>query len=121
MKRLTFAVAAALAVAALPSFAQDAVRYAQEPTASISTNAGPDGPAALSIAQQINADPTFQESKITVQPIEGGITLTGITKTYAQQRRAVEIATKEAGEGRVVNAILSPEVVMWAPPVVETE
>jgi osmotically-inducible protein OsmY len=116
MKLLVHAVAAALAAGAIPfASAQDAVQYVQEPVASVSTNTGPDGPLAEAIAQELNADASLKNSKVTVQPVEGGITLTGTTQTYEQMRRVVKVATAQAGAGRVVNAIASAEMVVPAP------
>ena len=116
MKCLSHAVAAALAAGAIPlAFGQDAVQYVQEPVASVSTTTGPDAPTALAIAQDLNADPSLKNSKVTVQPVEGGITLTGTAQTYEQMRKIVAVATARAGVEKVANAILTPEAIMPAP------
>lgn len=114
--RLSQAVAAVVTAGAIPfAFAQDAVQYVQEPVASTSTTTGADGPLAEAIAQAINADTSLKNSKITVQPVDNGITLTGVTETYEQMQRAVKIATSQAGSGKVINAIQSSQMIMPAP------
>ena len=94
--------------------------YVSEPVASNSRSDGPDGAVAAAIAQELNADPSLKNSKITVQPVDNGIILTGVAPAHAQMQRAVQVATVRAGEGKVVNAIQSEEIVIQVPPPVET-
>jgi Flp pilus assembly secretin CpaC len=86
----------------------DTPRYALTPesVASASVSGGADAGAVNSIVAALNAEPSLRGSKITVQPDNGTITLTGATRTPEQKARAVEIATQVAGEGNVVSAIL---------------
>ena len=81
--------------------------YVQEPVATVSRNTGLDGELAQDIAQEISADPSMKDAKITVQPIEDHkILLTGSAQDRSQVERAGEIAKNHAGEGLVVNTIL---------------
>ena len=80
---------------------------AADPIASTSRSDGPNGDIADRIAQGLNADTSMQGSKVTVAPDEDSITLTGVTKTRDQAKKAYEVATGIAGELRVVNAIQS--------------
>ncbi len=79
--------------------------FVQEPVASSSRTAGADGELAKSIIDALTAEDSMKGSKITVQPENGSITLTGVVPSRAQVKRAGEIATQFAGEGKVVNAI----------------
>jgi len=83
-----------------------------EPVASVSRSDA----IADAIAQELNADASLKHSKITVQPDESGVFLSGSTVTDAQARRAIQIATAHAGQGKVSSGILSSEIVLWAPP-----
>lgn len=89
----------------------------EEPVASVSRS----DDMANAIAQELNADPSLKHSKLTVQPDEGNILLTGSTLTDAQTRRAIQVATSHAGQGKVSSGILSNEIVLWAPPPQESE
>lgn len=83
-----------------------------EPVASVSRSDA----IADAIAQELNADASLKHSKITVQPDEGTVFLSGSTLTDAQARRAVQVATSHAGQGKVSSGILSSEIVLWSPP-----
>jgi len=86
---------------------------ADEPIASVSR---PDD-VANSIAQALSADASLKNTKITVQPDDNGVfLLTGATSTDAQRRKAGQIATAQAGEGKVVNALMTDEILLYAPP-----
>ena len=76
-----------------------------DPIASTSRSDGPNGEIADRIAKDLNADTSMQGSKVTVAPDDDSITLTGVTKTREQSKKAYEVATGIAGELRVVNAI----------------
>lgn len=116
--RIARAVAAAIAACGVslpyaqppaPNAARLPPNLVVEPVASVSR---PD-PTADAIAQALIADAALQGSKITVQSDEGGlILLTGVTPTWAQMRKAVDLATQHAGQGKVVNAIATEEVVV---------
>jgi hypothetical protein len=87
--------------------------FVDEPVASVSRA----DDLANAVAQALSADASLKNSKITVQPDEGGvILLTGATLTDAQRRKAAQIATTQAGEGKVVNALMTDEIVLYAPP-----
>lgn len=77
-----------------------------EPIASVSKS----DDKANAIVQAMNGDASLKGSKITVQPDQDQILLTGTALTNAQVKRASEIATQAAGEGNVVNTILAAEV-----------
>jgi hypothetical protein len=109
------ALAALLLAGAAPlvySQATPPAGLVEEPVASVSRS----DEMANAIAQELNADASMKHSKVTVQPNEGGILLTGSTLTDAQTRRALQVATAHAGEGKVSSGILSDEIVLWAPP-----
>ena len=77
--------------------------FVQEPIASASKQ----DERANAIVQAMNADASLKGSKITVQPgDDGSITLTGATMTQDQVKHAADIATQQAGEGKVINTIL---------------
>ena len=96
-----------------PAPAVPAPQYVNEPIASSSV-ANAEGPVSA-IVQQLNADTSLAGSKITVQPDGETVILTGVTRTYAQAIQASKAAASHAGEGKVVNAILTEEVVMAVP------
>lgn len=83
---------------------------ASGPVASTSRTDGPNGEIADRIAQQLNADTSMQGSKVTVAPDTDSITLTGVTKTREQAKKAYELASGIAGELRVINVIQSEDV-----------
>lgn len=96
-----------------PAPAKSAQAYVEEPVASVSRNSGPNAEAANAIMQALNADPSMKPSKITVQPEESGILLTGVTSTHAQRERAQAMAAQHAGEGKVSNALTSEEILVF--------
>lgn len=104
-----------LLIAAMLAATAATAAFAQTPgaggaDASISTGArGPGLPVATSIAQALIAEPGLKNSKITVAPEENAILLTGVTPTLASMAKAVEIATQQAGEGNVRNALVTEE------------
>lgn len=67
------------------------------------------------IMRALNDDASLKHSKITVQPDEANILLTGTTLTEAQKLRATQIATQHAGEGKIVNTIAHDENVIAVP------
>jgi hypothetical protein len=126
MKSRTSHLLAALLVGAAPlAYAQSAqttplepdrlqppAGLVSEPVASVSR----DDPVAGTIAQALNAEASLKNSKITVQPDEGGvILLTGATMSEAQKIRATEIARTHAGEDKVINTLAHDENVIWVP------
>jgi hypothetical protein len=82
-----------------------------EPIASVSKA----DDAANAIAQALTADASMQGSKITVQPEEAMVLLTGVTATEAQRVKATQIAAAQSGGKPVVNAISASEVVIQVP------
>ena len=101
----------ALAQQGTPIESQPTLNQVEEPAASVSR---PDE-LANAIAQAINADASLKGSKITVQPDDNSILLTGSTSTEAQKLRAGKIAAAHAGTLPVVNTTASSEVVIWVP------
>lgn len=80
--------------------------FVQEPIASASKQED----RADAIVQAMNADASLKGSKITVQPgDDGSILLTGATMSANQVKHAGDIATQQAGEGKVINTILPSE------------
>ena len=116
-------VAGLLATAAFPlAFAQTAApapQYVKEPTASSSV-ANAEG-SVSAIVQQLNADASLAGSKITVAPDGETVVLTGVTPTYMQSVAASKIAASHAGEGKVVNALTTEEIILAAPPPVAND
>lgn len=86
-----------------------AMPFVQEPIATSTRAQGADAQLGEAIVKALDADPSLKDSKITVQPDNGKVTLTGATLTRAQKQRAGEIAMAQAGEGKVVNIILDDE------------
>ena len=127
--KLRIPAAALLLAAAVPlAWAQNDPAPAAEfgprpPTAPVEANANADLAAApiassasaspdeigSAIVQELAADSSLQGSKITVASEDGVVTLTGVTAKKEQVRRAAEIATARAGEGKVINAITTEE------------
>ena len=105
-------VAGAAPLAYSQSGTQAPASLADEPIASV---ARPDD-LANAIAQALSADASLKNSKITVQLDDNAILLTGATSTDAQRRKAGQIATAQAGEGKVVNALMTDEILLYAPP-----
>ena len=85
-----------------------------EPTASAYRADGPDAERMKPIIDALNAEPSLKASKITVSPDQDVVYLTGVTNTDAQRKKAMEIATQFAGEGKVANAITTEQVVITA-------
>jgi len=86
-----------------------AMPFVQEPIATATKAQGTDAQLGDAIVKALDADPSLKDSKITVQPDDGKVTLTGATLTRAQKQRAGEIAMAQAGPGKVVNVILDDE------------
>jgi hypothetical protein len=112
-------LAAGVASAQAPKPAPDAaaptpvsaLKLSEQPMFSITTGTqSPNAQAANAIAQALAADTSLKGAKITVQPEQNGILLTGVTSTLAQMNRAVQIANQHAGGGPVVSAISTEEV-----------
>jgi hypothetical protein len=107
------AIAAALALGASVAVAQTnpmpQLRFVEEPTASAAKLDGPDAEFVKSLVESLNAEPSLKNTKITVQTEQdtGNVILTGATMTAEQAKKAAEIVTAQAGEGKVVNAIQS--------------
>ena len=107
------AIAAALALGASAAVAQTnpmpQLRFVEEPTASAAKLDGPDAEFVKSLVESLNAEPSLKNTKITVQTEQdtGNVILTGATMTAEQAKKAAEIVTAQAGEGKVVNAIQS--------------
>ena len=80
--------------------------FSQAPIASAATAQGGNQAMVDSIVAALNAEPSLQESKITVQDDGGNILLTGATQTRAQVKKASDIATAQAGDVKVVNTVL---------------
>ena len=108
-------ILAALLVASAAPFAHSQIAppagLVDEPVASVSRQ----DDVANAVASALNADASLKHSKITVQPDEGTILLTGSSLTEAQRMRATQIASQHAGEGKVINTIAHDENVISVP------
>ena len=91
--------------------------YVAEPTASLATGAQGDTERLNAIVQALNAEASLKGSKLTIAPDGEALLVTGVTVTRDQMKRAVEIAASQAGEGKVVNAIQTEELVIVENPV----
>lgn len=80
--------------------------FAPGPVASAASDTGDDKTLVDSIVGALNADASLKDSKVAVSAEKGTVTLTGATQTRAQRDKIAEIATAQAGEGKVVNAVL---------------
>ena len=108
--RIPAALAGLLLAGALP-FAHAQVAQpaaAEEAIASVSRA----DDTANAIAQALNADASLKGTKITVQPDENSILLTGSTTTELQRVKATQIASASAGGKAVINTIASDENVI---------
>ncbi len=81
------------------------VTFAPEPVASTLNTNGPDAQLASDLAQALNQDGSFKDTKITVQPDGGVIYLTGAAPTEEMARHASEVVAARAGDAKVVNLI----------------
>ena len=117
---IAYAIAAAFAAGAVTFTAAQTAQTAppatlnlqvpdlvSEPVASAAKLDGPGAEFVKSIVDSLNAEPSLKNSKITVQAEDdtGNIVLTGATMTPDQVKKATEIASAQAGEGKVVNAM----------------
>jgi osmotically-inducible protein OsmY len=84
--------------------------YVSEPTASASKTEGADGELAKAVVDEMNADPSLKGSKITVQPEQDKVTLSGVTVTMDQAKKAGQIAASKVGAGNVTNAIRNSDM-----------
>jgi hypothetical protein len=84
--------------------------YVAEPTASASKTEGADGELGKALVDEMNADASLKGSKITVQPEDGKITLSGVTVTQDQAKKAGQIAAAKVGVENVTNAIRNSDV-----------
>jgi hypothetical protein len=105
---------AALLAASAVSIATAAAPTPNYVTAPIASSFKADGPQAEQmnmLVQALNGEASLQGSKITVQIDEAGnVLLTGATDSQEQSESAARIATSQAGEGKVVNAIVPGRV-----------
>jgi len=107
------AIAALLAASAvtLATTATSTPNYVSAPIASSFKADGPQAEQMNTLVQALNGEASLQGSKITVQIDEtGSVLLTGATDSQEQADRAAHIATSQAGEGKVVNAIVPGHV-----------
>ena len=91
--------------------------YVAEPTASVATGAQGDTARLNATVEALNAEASLKGSKLTVAPDADALLVTGVTVTRDQMKRALEIAASQAGEGKVVNAIQTEELVIVDNPV----
>ncbi|HEX4779140.1 MAG TPA: BON domain-containing protein [Usitatibacter sp.] len=78
----------------------------QGPVASAAKTGGDDAGLVDGVVSALNAEPSLKDSKITVASEDGTVTLTGATQTPDQRKKAGEIAAAQAGDDKVVNAVL---------------
>ena len=89
--------------------AASTLTFVQEPVASASRTDGAEAEMVKSILDALNAEPTLKNSKITVQPDNGTITLTGVVPTREAVKKAGEIAKQLGGQAIVINAIVDSQ------------
>lgn len=87
-----------------------------EPTASLSRADGPGADVGKQLVDTINADQSLKGAKITVQPEDGKITLTGVTQTRAQAKQLAQMAAQAVGVENVTNAIRESEAIVERDP-----
>ena len=96
---------------------QPPANLVEEPNASaFVTNNAPEAERVKPIVDALNADTSLKASKIVVVPDQDVITLIGVTVSDAQRQRAAEIASSQAGEAKVVNALTTQQLVINTPP-----
>jgi glucose/arabinose dehydrogenase len=107
--RTRFTMAALVAATGLAL--AHAETYVSEAIASVATGT-PDADLQRlnAIVEALNADTSLKGSKLTVSPEGELVYLTGVTSTRAQMGRAVQIASSQAGDGKVANAITTEEL-----------
>ena len=115
MKNHASRILAALVIAGAVPLAHSQVAppagLVDEPIASVSRS----DDVANAVAQALNADASLKAAKITVQPDDGNILLTGSAMTETQRMQASKIAAAHAGEGKVINTIATDENVIAVP------
>ena len=88
----------------------------EEPNASaFATTNAPEAERVKPIVDALNADASLKASKIVVVPDKDVITLVGVTVSDAQRKRAQEIASSQAGEAKVANALTTQQLVINTP------
>ena len=92
-----------------------------EPTASMSRADGPGADVGKQLTDAINADQSLKGSKITVQPEEGKITLSGVTERRDQAKRVGQMAAQAVGVENVTNAIRDSEATVEQNPAPQQE
>ena len=96
---------------------QPPANLVEEPNASaFVTDNAPEAERVKPIVDALNADTSLKASKIVVVPDQDVITLIGVTVSDAQRKRATEIASTQAGEAKVVNALTTQQLVITTPP-----
>jgi hyperosmotically inducible periplasmic protein len=76
---------------------------------------GSDGTLKQQIAKALRADPSLQDSHVSVQSVNQGVVLlTGTAKTLSDHLRAVEIVAIIPGVQRVVSEVQSPNTLTKA-------
>jgi len=86
-----------------------AVRYVPEPIASPVAKEGPDADLEATLVQALNGEASLKGSKITVAAEKDKVTLTGVTMTKEQRKKAADIAVAQLGQENVINAIVPSE------------
>jgi hypothetical protein len=104
------AVPAQPPVTAQPAAPAPATPSAGAPIASAVKSTGTDAEVEAGLVMLLNAEPSLQGSKIAVNVEQMGATLTGVTRTKEQRKKAAEIVASRLGVERVVNAILAEQV-----------
>jgi len=86
-----------------------------EPTASMSRADGPGADVGKQLTDAINADQSLKGSKITVQPEDGKITLSGVTESREQAKKVGQMAAQAVGVENVTNVIRDSEATVIDP------
>lgn len=79
---------------------------AQEPSASSARQAtGADSGAAAKVKSALNSNPTFDGSHVVVAMDQGNVVLSGFVQSSQALQEATRIASKAAGDHKVVNRL----------------
>ena len=105
------AFGAAFANPTTPTFrAESDYKYADAPVAS-ALNANSEDDLVKTVVDALNQDASLKGSKITVSSDQGVVSLTGVTDSEQQAKKAVQIASaKTGGDGNVINVIQSAKM-----------
>ena len=76
-----------------------------QPASSASQAAGPDSDAAAKVKSALTSNPTFDGRHVDVAMDKGNVVLNGFVQSSQALQAATRIATKAAGDHKVVNRL----------------